>query len=100
MAEFCFIGKKCEDADKTMLFAATDDLQPILETDTSMAHLLARIGKFSSVKDAKRNGWDKPIPKGWAEFTVGKGVNRVDIYIWNPTTTLAEFVEQDAATEQ
>ncbi len=100
MAEFCFIGKKCEDADKTMLFAESDTLLPIADTDTSMAHLLARIGKFNSVKDAKRNGWDKPIPKGWAEFTIGKGVNRVDIYIWNPTTALDEFVERDTATGQ
>lgn len=93
MAEFCFIGKKCEESDKTMLFVATDELLPLLDSDVSMAHLLARIGKFKSVKDAKRNGWDKPIPMGWAEFTIGRGVNRVDIYIWNPSCTLDEFVE-------
>lgn len=100
MAEFCFIGKKCEESDKTTLFDSADTLLPILDTETNIAHLLARIGKFSSVKDAKRNGWDKPMPDGWAEFTIGKGVNRVDIYIWNPTTTLEEFVEQDTAIGQ
>lgn len=91
MSTFCFIGKKCEETDKAMLFTATDDLIPLLDTDMSMAQLLARIGKFKSIKDAKRNGWDKPIPSGWSEFTIGKGANRVDIFIWNPTCTLAEF---------
>jgi hypothetical protein len=95
MAEFCFIGKKCEESDKTMLFADTNVLLPILETETNMAHLLARIGKFSSVKDAKRNGWDRPIPTGWAEFTIGKGAKRTDVYIWNPTCTLDEFDEEE-----
>lgn len=93
MAEFCFIGPKCEESDKTMLFAPTDELLPIMETDVSMAHILARIGKFKSIKDAKRNGWDKSIPLGWTEVTIGKGINRVDVHIWNPKTTLAEFVE-------
>jgi hypothetical protein len=93
MTEFCFIGPKCDEHDKTSLFEKEDCLLPLLDADTSMAHLLARIGKFKSVKDAKRNGWDKPIPSGWAEFTIGKGINRVDVYIWNPKWTLAEFEE-------
>lgn len=93
MSEFCFIGKKCEQSDKKTLFADTDSLQPLLDTDISMAHLLARINKFKSIKDAKRNGWDICIPDGWSEFTIGKGVNRIDICIWNPSTTLAEFLE-------
>ena len=58
-----------------------------------MAHLLARIGKFQSIKDAKRNGWDKEIPNGWVEFVIGKGRNRIDVYIWNPLTTMDEFEE-------
>lgn len=93
MTEFCFIGPKCEEWDKTALFKDEDVLLEILDSETSIAHLLARIGKFKSVKDAKRNGWDKPIPSGWSEFTIGKGINRVDIYIWNPSCTLDEFEE-------
>lgn len=93
MTEFCFIGPKCEEADKKTLFSERDKLMPLLDTETSMAQLLARIGKFMSVKDAKRNGWDKPIPSGWSEFTIGKGINRVDVYIWNPSCTLDEFDE-------
>lgn len=94
MAEFCFIGPKCEEWDKDALFCDDDVLLEIQNSETSMAHLLARIGKFKSVKDAKRNGWDKPIPMGWSEFTIGKGINRVDIYIWNPSCTLDEFKEE------
>ena len=93
MATFNFIGMKCEESDKPILFETDDVLLDIQENETSMAHLLARIGKFASVKDAKRNGWNKPIPTGWAEFTIGKGVNRTDVYIWNPTCTLEEFDE-------
>jgi len=100
MATFCFIGKKCDETDKTTLFDENDTLMPILDSETSMAHLLARIGKFSSVKDAKRNGWDRPIPSGWAEFKIGKGVNRTDIFIWNPTCTLDEFDEEEFDRKQ
>lgn len=95
MAEFCFIGKKFDPTVDKKLFEETDTLLQILETETSMAHLLAKIGKFSSIKDAKRNGWDRQIPVGWSEFTIGKGINRVDIFIWNPSCTLEEFVEDE-----
>lgn len=71
------------------------DLIPLEESDKTMAHLLVRIGKFQSVKDAKRNGWDKPIPSGWNHITIGKASNRWDIFLWNPTTTLDEFNDDE-----
>lgn len=40
------------------------------ERKTTMAHVLALIGVFKSVNDAKRNGWDKPLELG--EFCVTK----------------------------
>jgi len=63
----------------------------LIETDTTMAHLLARLGKFQSVGEGKRNGWDKPIPTGWNHIMIGKAAKRWDIYIWNPTTTLENW---------
>jgi hypothetical protein len=38
----------------------------------TMAHLMAEAGLFKSVGDAKRNGWDKPVPPGYSQYRVGK----------------------------
>lgn len=59
-------------------------LTKIEDSDISLAHLLARLGKFQSVGEAKKNGWLKPIPSGWNYFKIGKGKNRFDIWLWNP----------------
>ena len=47
----------------------------------SMAHILAKIVFFKSVSEAKRNGWDKPIPQGFSKHTVGKGDKMKVVYI-------------------
>ena len=94
MAEFNIIGPKFDSSCDWSLFGEDDVVTPLVTTDTSMAHLLARIGKFSSVGEGKRNGWDKPIPNGWNHFIIGKGAKRWDIYIWNPTHTLQEFIDE------
>ena len=93
MAKFNFIGKKTEPKEILDWFNADEVLLNIQDNETNMAQLLARIGKFSSVKDAKRNGWDKPIPDWWSEFVIGRGRNRTDVHIWNPTCTIDEFDE-------
>ena len=55
-------------------FEPTDgDFIPIEDDNMSlMAHLLAKIGLFKSVGEAKKNGWNIPIPVGYSEYTVGK----------------------------
>lgn len=101
MAEFNIIGPKFDPQCDFRLFTSLDDdkrgikpdLVPLEQSDKTMAHLLARLGKFQSVGDAKRNGWDKPIPMGWSEITIGKAAKRWDIFIWNPKQTLDEFIE-------
>ena len=93
MAEFNIVGPNWDpELDRKLFTSLEEDEQgvipevtPITDEDKSMAHLLARLGKFSSVGDAKRNGWDKPIPTGWSEFTIGKAAKRMDLFIWNPT---------------
>ena len=102
MAEFNIVGSKYDPSCDYKLFTSVEedekgvkpDLIFLEETDKTMAHLLAKIGKFKSVGEAKRNGWDKLIPTGWTEFNIGKAKNRVDIFIWNPMNTLQEFVDQ------
>jgi len=42
-----------------------------------MAHVMAKAGIFSSVNQARKNGWDKPIELGrWA---VGKQKTQIEV---------------------
>lgn len=91
MSVFNVIGPKFDQSVDMDLFHDDDVLTPLDPEDKTMAHLLARLGKFKSVGEARRNGWDRPIPSGWHEFKIGKGANMLELYIWNPTHTLAEF---------
>lgn len=98
MAEVNIVGARFDPAHDVKLFTSIEedklgvvpDFIHITEDDRSMAHLLSRIGKFPSVGDAKRNGWDKPIPSGWNHIVIGKGAKRWDIYLWNPITVVAD----------
>lgn len=36
----------------------------------TMAHVMHKAGAFTSIGEARRNGWDRPIEKG--KWTVGK----------------------------
>ncbi len=54
----------------------------------TMAHLMHRAGIFSSVGEAKRNGFDHAIPLGWYDERHGK--RRVRICIWNPSQPYAD----------
>ena len=38
----------------------------------TMADIMALFGIFPSKGQAKKNGWDRPIPFGFNSFTVGK----------------------------
>lgn len=50
-----------------------------IEPQWSMAHIMHAAGAFPSVGQAKKNGWDRPIPGGYSEHTVGK--RRLRIFI-------------------
>jgi hypothetical protein len=102
MAEFNIVGANFDHCVDMKLFFTDDQIKnkqldiPLTRIDPSdrtLAHLFTRLGKFSSVGEAKRNGWDKEIPSGWSHFTIGKGSKRWDFFIWNPTHTLAQFNE-------
>lgn len=41
--------------------------------------LMRDLGIFKSSSQAKKNGWDKPIPNGWSDFKVGKKKTRICI---------------------
>jgi len=44
-----------------------------------LAHIMFWAGAFPSVSQARKNGWDKPIPVGFSEFKVGKTKRRIFI---------------------
>ena len=83
--EISFINKETTDADQGLF--GFDDENIILEDGWIMAHVMHRAGVFPSVSQARKNGWDKPIPKGMSEFVVGKRKFRVWILnLEGPTT--------------
>lgn len=43
-----------------------------LPANATMAHALAKAGVFSSVSEARKNGWNKPIELGLVEFKRNK----------------------------
>jgi hypothetical protein len=45
----------------------------------TLAHVMHAAGLFPSVGQAKKNGWNRPIPDGWSEYTVGKLNTRIYI---------------------
>lgn len=78
--EINFVDPSVSDEDKLLFLGPFDkedgefvDIQP----DWTMAHIMYRAGIFPSVKQAKSNGWNKPISLGYDENIVGKRGLRV-----------------------
>jgi hypothetical protein len=71
--------------DKICFFGDDEGIIPVgeifLERDlsTRFPELLADLGLFPSRGQARKNGWDKDIPEGWTDLTIGKLKNRVCI---------------------
>ena len=87
---FVIVGKNYQaDVDNDLLgFGGDDIIIPLEESDKTMAHLLARIGKFKSISEARKNNWYVSIPDGYEQHSIGKGQNRFIVTIWNPTEKL------------
>lgn len=66
---------------------------PLTAEYRTMAHIMAKVGFFKSVSDARRNGWDKPIPKGYSEYVVGKGDKKKVIFILTDSPTWHEEIK-------
>lgn len=70
-------GNECE-TDREILFPGEEVW--FMPKGTTFADILSKAGIFKSKSDAKRNGWDKPIPDGFNEFFIGKLKNWVCIF--------------------
>lgn len=79
--EMNFVGTDVSDADRALFLGPFDENDgPFLDlpAEWSMAHVMHAAGVFTSVGQARRNGWDRPVPRGFDKFTVGK--RRLAVY--------------------
>jgi len=51
-----------------------------IEDNWTMANIMSIVGIFPSVSQARKNGWNKPIPEGFSDMRVGKSKIRVAIF--------------------
>ena len=75
--EFNFLHPKVSDKD-IELFGFMDAPNCFnIEDVWIMAHVMHMAEVFPSVGIARKNGWNRPIPDGFSEFTVGKSKKKV-----------------------
>jgi hypothetical protein len=68
------------ETDKDLFFGPLDGETFInIEPTWTMANIMAIAGVFSSSSQARKNGWNKPIPKGFTDLYVGKNKTRITI---------------------
>ena len=73
--EVNFLSPKVSDKDRDSF--GFDDENIMIEDHWIMAHVMHMAGVFPSVGIARKQGWNKPIPDGFSEFTVGKAKKKV-----------------------
>ena len=78
--EFNFIHKN-HLQDKELFFGPLTDEDVFIEIENHMimAHIMVLAKAFPSNGQARKNGWDKPIPKGFTDLRIGKLKTRVTI---------------------
>ena len=82
--EFNFISKQASENDIEILMGPFEETDgPIIKFPDNwiMAHIMHSAGIFKSVTEARKNGWNKPIPPGFIHLTVTK--KKIDIWILN-----------------
>ena len=69
-----FIHCELPDTDKDLFFGPLEegDNFTAFGGDLTMADLVVEMGVFPSVKQARKNGWAKPIPAGFSAHKIGK----------------------------
>ena len=83
--EYNFVhqGVSPEDIELLMGPLQPDIDGPFITFDSgwTMAHIMHAAGIFKSVTEARKNGWAKPIPKGFQALSVTK--RKIKIYVLN-----------------
>ena len=73
-----FVHPSITDKDIKLFGFDDAEITPIQE-HWIMAHVMVEAGIFDSVSNARKNGWNKPIPKGFWQKTVGKRKTLISI---------------------
>ena len=74
--------KNIKESDKELFFGHNEKFVEI-QPKWCMAHIIHNIGLFKSITQAIKNGWDKPIPAGWTELSVGQKAKKQNVFILN-----------------
>jgi len=71
---FFFVSDNVSDVDKELFFGPLDGTEEfiVLQTNWIMANVMHAAGLFPSAGQARKNGWNKPIPDGWTDLIKGK----------------------------
>ena len=79
-----FIKNYTSAKDKDLFFGPIekDDTFIIIEDHWTMAHVIHATGLFPSIGQARKNGWNNPIPEGFTILTVGKKARKQHIFIF------------------
>ena len=71
-----FVRKGTSKKDIDLFLGPINNDQEIIEFELNdkltIAHFMAQANIFPSISEARRNGWNKPIPSGFNHFIVGK----------------------------
>lgn len=66
-----FIHLDLPASDIKLFFGENEKVDWFSDSNT-LAHIVCRLNKFPSFTQARKNGWDRPIPPGFAEHKIGK----------------------------
>jgi len=80
--DFNFISKDMTKEDLNLFFSPIEPMDTFItiQDDWTMADIMVQVGVFQSKTQAKKNGWDKPIPKRFSDMRVTKRKIRVTIW--------------------
>lgn len=80
MNELNFFKSSLE-SDKELFFGPLDNEMFVeIQDNWTMANIVVALGIFPSMSQARSNGWNKPIPKGFSDIRIGKNKRRAIIF--------------------
>jgi len=83
MYVYNFISPNASEEDTDLFFGPLNENEQfiLIQPTWIMAHVMHAAECFKSISQARKNGWDKPIPSGFSMYVVGK--RKAQIYILN-----------------
>jgi len=85
MNEFNFVQEDVDPKDVELIMGPIEPEVdgPFVKFDSTwtMAHIMNAAGIFKSVTEARKNGWNKPIPHGFQHLIVTK--RKINIFVLN-----------------